>query len=152
NATGAHGFETETLAEAFATVQPKLATKLADPAAAADAAALIDLARDLGDKTGELVRFYTASGAQSGRGNLRNNTKSLRVWAPLATDAIVQIDEASSRHAAFGVIAAAAAAQALPDVPKAALAALETAVHDAAKANPSAGTDDVGRTQTADAA
>lgn len=148
HASGAAGYERQTLSEALSSVKAPLVQKLIDPATGADAAALIAAAGDIGDKAGELVRFYVAAGAQSLRGNLRTNDKALRLWMPDSLKGTA-IDEIGARSLYFDTYQTVAAWHDLPAVPKAAAASLADAARDAIKQNPHAGGDATTREETA---
>lgn len=151
NATGAAGYEQQTLTESLAAVEGPLVAKLASAAAGTDAAAIKATAAALGTKAGELVRFYVAAGAQSLRGNIRTNDKALRVWIPDAL-AAARLGETDVRSLYSAVFFDAATWRTLPATPKAQAAKLADAVRAAVIGNPGAGADDAARETTADAA
>ena len=136
--TGAAGNEAQTLAEVVESVTLNGIAGFADPAVTA--VTLKEKAETLASSIAKLVQYYIASGAQSLRVNLRNNSKALRVWMP-----DVPVDELAYRGRYDRILREAMATRNLPANPAAALRALTQAVEAAVVANPAAGTLDTDR-------
>ena len=147
-AGGALGVEGKTLSESMAELKAIVHDKFSSAEKIPDAEKLESELKDLSSRLEQLIAYYVVSGGQAVRGNLVNNSKSLRIFA----DEVKLDDEAAFRSRYIDTLKAATSWRALPEVPAAALNAVIEETKAAIISNTAIGKEEAVRAVLADKA
>ena len=146
-AEGAEGVEAKTLSQLIVALTPSVAAAVASPAQVGSVDVLTKVSTTYGERLGGLAAYFLAAGAQSVRGNLLNNSKSMRLWKDG-----VSVDEVTFRSRYVNVLQASLQLTALPDAAAAALESLIRELVATAKTNMALGATEGERAKAAQAA